>query len=108
MEIEIDAPGAGLRRDVLDAKRLEVLGADLDANDAVRNAGRRDDEIRRQAVAQKTLVFDAACRAIGMRAAERPVAEQAAERDREEQRNQHPADALNTPLFAVKDQVGFT
>src|SRR5687768_13220080 len=73
-----------LGRDALDAKCFEVVRIDLDAIDALCAGGRRDDEIRRQAVAHEALVLDTTCRAIGVRTTERPVAEQTAQREGEE------------------------
>ena len=73
-----------LGSDALDAKRFEVVRIDLDAIDPLCAAGRRDDEIRRQAIAHEALVLDTTRRAIGVRTTERPIAEQTAQRERQE------------------------
>ena len=62
---------------------------------------------RRRAVAHEALVLDAARRAVRVCATERPVAEQAGERERQEQRDEHPADALDAPLVPMKLQLRF-
>src|SRR5262249_51768860 len=95
-----------LRRDARDAKGCQIVRADRDAADSLRRAVcGRDDELGGRAVAYEALVLDPAGRGLRARMAERPTAEYASECERQDQRQERPADALIPPFESVKAQL---